>query len=295
MGTLQSHQPDRTRFHMLFTSDQASRILEHCKAGGQSRIRTCTRKYTRGYARTFTHIYPYIHICEMHMHAQIHRLSDAHICDSQKWREQKLFWQVLELCTNLDPTLLLILISRKYSNFVRRIKMLALGVCFLQACSWNPGCWVDWHIARDDYPDVAQRILWRSKCACVFVCIGVWVFVCVCVVTARNFCACAWVNLYVCTWVYGRRSVALYMYMLVRRVKTVDKIGYSPNLIYWHREQSWKSWGNNNRIPEITKVFWSNRISRDMEHFFVSCWNRNTRVVNKNELRWLNVTVSNKK
>ena len=57
--------------------------------------------------------------------------------------------------------------------------------------------------------------LYRSKGTCVFVCEGVRVFVCVCVVAARNFCACVWVSLYECAWVYGRRSDALYMCMWV--------------------------------------------------------------------------------
>jgi len=40
------------------------------------------------------------------------------------------FWQILEKCKDLDLTLLHILILGAYSKFVRKNKMLALGVCF---------------------------------------------------------------------------------------------------------------------------------------------------------------------
>ena len=43
--------------------------------------------------------------------------------------------QVLKLYTDLDPTLLHILILRKYSKFVWKNEMLALGVCLEQHCS----------------------------------------------------------------------------------------------------------------------------------------------------------------
>jgi len=74
-------------------------------------------------------------------------------------------------------------------------------------------------------------ILKIKVCMCVCVCRGMSICMCMCRDCQEFLCVC--LNEFVCvTWVYGRRSVALYMYMLSRRVKTVDKIGYSPNLIY---------------------------------------------------------------
>jgi len=43
--------------------------------------------------------------------------------------------QVVNSCTDLDPTLVCISILRAYTKFVRENKMLALGVCFPQPCS----------------------------------------------------------------------------------------------------------------------------------------------------------------
>ena len=43
--------------------------------------------------------------------------------------------QVSKLCTDLDPTLLYILILETYGRFARKSKMIALGVCLLQTRS----------------------------------------------------------------------------------------------------------------------------------------------------------------
>jgi len=45
------------------------------------------------------------------------------------------FLQVLKLCTDLDPTLLFIMISGTHSNFRWKNNFLAPGVCFPQTCS----------------------------------------------------------------------------------------------------------------------------------------------------------------
>jgi len=47
--------------------------------------------------------------------------------------------QVLKSCTDLDPTFLYISKPGTYSKFVRKNKMLALGVCFPQPCP-SAGC-----------------------------------------------------------------------------------------------------------------------------------------------------------
>jgi len=43
--------------------------------------------------------------------------------------------QVPKSCTHVDLTFLYILISRTYTKFIQRNKMLALGICFPQPCS----------------------------------------------------------------------------------------------------------------------------------------------------------------
>ena len=43
--------------------------------------------------------------------------------------------QVPKVCTDLDPTLLYVLILGAYSKFAGENKILALGVCFTQTCS----------------------------------------------------------------------------------------------------------------------------------------------------------------
>ena len=48
--------------------------------------------------------------------------------------------QVPKLCIDLDPTLLYILIWRKYGKLERNYKILALGIYFLQTCSNKKTC-----------------------------------------------------------------------------------------------------------------------------------------------------------
>jgi len=53
----------------------------------------------------------------------------------QSARTAVFFLQVPKLCTDLDRTLLYVLILRTHNKFVLKKYMLALGVCFLQPCS----------------------------------------------------------------------------------------------------------------------------------------------------------------
>ena len=61
---------------------------------------------------------------------------------------------ILKLCTDLDSTLLYILILGAYGKFVWESKMLALGVGFPQTCS-SAGCMFD---ASRSRPHYCQRI-----------------------------------------------------------------------------------------------------------------------------------------
>jgi len=49
------------------------------------------------------------------------------------------FLPVPKWCTDLDQTLLYILIHRTYTKFVWKTQMLALGVCFPQPSCWSAG------------------------------------------------------------------------------------------------------------------------------------------------------------
>jgi len=81
-------------------------------------------------------------VLECLLSAQCHcqcRLSDLKTCLAVKFVESRhcaaaFSLQVQNSCANLDPTLLYILIFRTLAKFVRKSKMLALGVCFPQPC-----------------------------------------------------------------------------------------------------------------------------------------------------------------
>jgi len=70
------------------------------------------------------HIWKYVHIS----------ISDVHSIGSRH-PAAAFGLHVLKLCTDLDSTLLYILILGAYSKFVWENKMLALGVCLPQTCS----------------------------------------------------------------------------------------------------------------------------------------------------------------
>ena len=65
--------------------------------------------------------------------------SDLNMCLATKFVGSQLcaaaFSLQARICTDVDPTLLYILIFRKHTKFVQKNKMIALGVCFSQPCS----------------------------------------------------------------------------------------------------------------------------------------------------------------
>ena len=75
--------------------------------------------------------------------------------------------QVPKLCTDLDLSLLYILISGTYSKFAWKNNFLAVGVCFLQPCSSEgrtpTGVYSRGVYARLTHTDYKNKILYSNK------------------------------------------------------------------------------------------------------------------------------------
>jgi len=86
----------------------------------------------------YIYIYMYKHITfwyiNMHIYMYICTYLAAEFVGSRRYATA-VSLQVLNSCTDLDPTLLYILILRTHTKFARENKTLALGVCFPHHCS----------------------------------------------------------------------------------------------------------------------------------------------------------------